>query len=48
MTPPAIIIKVIDADDDLIEVDVSAPNGPFAGIVQAYAAVDGPARWATR
>ena len=46
MTRPAISIKVVYADDDLIEVDVSASNGPFAGVVQAYAALVAPARWA--
>lgn len=46
MTRLGLVIKVAYADDDLVEVEVSASNGTFAGVVQAYAAVDAPGRWA--
>ena len=46
MTGPGITIRVVHADDDLIEVEVSASNGTFAGVVRAYAAIDELAGWA--
>jgi hypothetical protein len=43
---PGLVVAVAYADDDLIDLEIAASNGIFAGTVRAYDAVDAPARWA--
>jgi hypothetical protein len=46
MMRPGLVVAVVYADDDLIEVEIATSNGVFAGTVRAYDAVDAPTRWA--
>ena len=46
MTPVGIEIEVTWGDEHMLQLDVSASNGVFAGRVEAYAARDIAAQWA--
>lgn len=46
MTPAGIEIEVTWADEHMLQLEVSASNGVFAGRVEAYAALDVTAQWA--
>jgi hypothetical protein len=45
MAPVGLTITSVWDDEDVLLLEISASNGPFAGTVQAYAAVDAPSRW---